>query len=255
MSQQINLLRRTSGKGSFALTSARTMALGLGICVTLSLLMGGYENYRLRATEAEAAKVAAALKQAMLVNDKATAVRVPRKPNAQLEVRVQELEAQLKARQEIVDALSRGLVGTTDGFSEYMRVFSRQSQQGVWLIGFDIGAGGDELTIMGRALGAELVPAYLQRLNREAAIQGRQFGSMVISQATPAAQIGPGEQQPVDAKGSGPRAVSVPYLEFTLSSNDPGRDHARGPLAGVSTPPARALSPVDAGIAGISHAK
>jgi len=82
-----------------------------------------------------------------------------------------------------VQALRRGLVGTTGGFSEYMRVFSRQAVQGLWLTGFDVAAGGDELTITGRTLNAELVPTYIQHLNREAAIQGRNFGSMLIKQA------------------------------------------------------------------------
>jgi hypothetical protein len=106
-----------------------------------------------------------------------------------------------------------------------MRVFSRQTLQGVWLTGFDITAGGDELTIAGRALSADLVPAYLQRLNREAAIQGRQFGSMVINQAPEAPKL---EQHAADSKQQVVRAVpAAPYLDFTLASNDPGHGLGR----------------------------
>jgi hypothetical protein len=225
MTQQINLLRTSSHKARFSFTSPRAMAYGLSIAVALSVLVAVYENHRLGAVEAEARNIAAMLKDATLANDKAIEGNVPRKPNAELEIRVRDLEAQLKARQEIVDALRRGLVGTTSGFSEYMRVFSRQTLQGVWLTGFDITAGGDELTIAGRALSADLVPAYLQRLNREAAIQGRQFGSMVINQAPEAPKL---EQHAADSKQQVVRAVpAAPYLDFTLASNDPGHGLGR----------------------------
>ena len=52
----------------------------------------------------------------------------------------------------------------------------------MWLTAFDIAAGGSDLTIEGRALSADLVPAYLQRLNNEPPMQGRKFASVVIAQ-------------------------------------------------------------------------
>jgi hypothetical protein len=201
------------------------MACGLGISVALSGLLAVYEHQQLKTVEGQARKVAALVKEAATATDKAVEAAAPRKPNAELELTVRELEAQLKARQDIVDALRRGLVGTTGGFSEYMRVFARQTVQGVWLTGFDITAGGDELTIAGRTLNADLVPAYLERLNREAAVQGRSFGSMVINQAPEGPKF---EQQPSDPKQPGTRAASGnPVLEFTLASSDPGHGGTR----------------------------
>ena len=44
-----------------------------------------------------------------------------RKPDPGLEAKVLDLSAQVKVRQEIVGALKGGSVGTTAGFSEYMR--------------------------------------------------------------------------------------------------------------------------------------
>jgi hypothetical protein len=63
-----------------------------------------------------------------------------------------------------------------------MRAFARQSLDGVWLTGFEIDAGGRELALSGRALGAELVPRYLERLNHESLLQGRQFSSLKVDQ-------------------------------------------------------------------------
>ena len=220
MSQQINLLSNArSDKAKFSFGSAQGMVCGVAVALAVTVGFAAYENYQLRAMESQAAKVNALFKQSGLAPTGKP--DEPRKPSPELEARVSELEAQLKARQEVVDALQKGLVGTTNGFSEYMRVFSRQNVQGVWLTGFDIAAGGDDLTIMGRALNADLVPAYLQRLNREAAIQGRGFGSMVISQPV---QTSRPEQPAPDVKGTAPRPA---YLEFTVSSLAQGTDRAK----------------------------
>src|SRR3954471_16838614 len=131
MSQQINLLRQGTKRRAFSLTSARTMACALALAVALSAVVAVYENQRLTTIEAEARRLAALVKEAGIVNDNASQASAPRKPNAELDAGVRDLEAQLKARQDIVDALRRGLVGTTEGFSEYMRVFSRQTLLGV----------------------------------------------------------------------------------------------------------------------------
>ena len=59
-------------------------------------------------------------------------------------------------------ALKGGAFGNQQGFAEYLRAFSRQSVNGLWLTGFTI-AGSGELEIRGRVLEpgsrAELYPA------------------------------------------------------------------------------------------------
>jgi hypothetical protein len=233
------------------------MAYGFGIAVSITLVLAAIENYRLRGIETEARQVAVLFKESALARDKAAGNETARKPNAELEIRVRELEAQLKGRQEIVDALRKGLVGTTAGFSEYMRVFARQSLPGVWLTGFDIAAGGDDLTIAGRALSPDLVPAYLQRLNREAPTQGRQFASISINQASARQplKIAPERQE---AKEPNRRPSVTPHVEFVISSTHPD-DKTR--LSPPATPQRDALpslslrAPVEDAARGVPNAK
>jgi len=212
MSQQINLLDSFARKKRLSFTSTTAISYGIGAAVLLAILVAVYEDFRLQGVEAEARAVARSLKDATSASEKAAGTQVPRKPSAELEARIVELNAQLKARQDIIDALKSGAVGSTSGFSEYMRVFSRQSLEGLWLTGFDIAAGGNDLTLAGRALRADLVPTYLERLNREAPMQGRQFASMVINQSAPSR--GPA----TESKETAGRPRLPPHVEFVISS-------------------------------------
>jgi hypothetical protein len=234
VSQQINLLGDRFRKKRFSFTSAAAMSYGIGIAAALALLLALYEDRALRAIEAQAQASARALKETSLAYEKAAGAQTPTKPSPELEARVVELNAQLKARQEVIDALKSGAVGSTAGFSEYMRVFSRQSLDGLWLTGFDIVAGANELTITGRALNADLVPAYLQRLNAEGPMKGRQFASMVINQAQ-----GLSAASAQDPKNASPSSLPA-YVEFRVSTGDLAGTGSRSePGAGSPQGPAR----------------
>ena len=209
MSQQINLfspifLRQ---KKHF---SAVTMLQSLGLIVAGSVLFYGYLVYRSSALTVQAAETDKKLasEQARLV--KLTGEFSPKQKSAQLEAEIKQAEAQLKARQEVMDTLKTGALGTTDGYSGYMRAFARQSVNGLWLTGFDITGAGNEMAIIGRTLRPELVPVYVQRLSREPVMKGRQFAFLQIS-------------LPQQTKGDTKRAELVRYLEFNLQSVEPGK--------------------------------
>jgi Tfp pilus assembly protein PilN len=237
MRQQINLLNPASRKEPFSFTSLRAMAYGIGVAVVLTLLGGIYEHYRLGGVEAEAVQVAAMLKQATAGRTITTAPQAPPKPDAELEMKLRELQAQHEARQRLVETVRRALTESSGGFSEYMRVFSRQKMDGVWLTGFDIASGGEDLTISGRAASADLVPAYLQRLNREAPLQGRQFAKISVNQL-PARQ----SAQPPDA-AAGARGAPPSYVEFMVSTDDPTDKTRAAEAAQRSTSPWRPKRP------------
>jgi hypothetical protein len=212
MSQQINLLDAIGAKRGFSLTSAAAMACGVLAAAALTLGLGAYEHARLAGLQTEALAVDRALKDAQLGQAKATGEIKARSPDPADDARLSQLEAQLRSRNEVAEALNGGVAGTAAGFSRYMMALSRQSLPGVWLTGFDLAAGGSELTLSGRALNPELLPAYLQRLTQEAPLQGRRFASMVISQ--PAAVTPAKSDQDDSASARKP----PPYIEFVISS-------------------------------------
>ena len=218
MSQQINLYNPIFRQRSFSFTSATAMLYGVGIAAAIAALAAVYEDYQLRAMQIQAQAVDQAYKNATARHDKLATELTQQKPNAQLEAEIAALDAQLQGRREIIGTLKSGVVGNTDGFSDYMRAFSRQSINGLWLTAFDIALAGNELAIQGRTLSADLVASYLKQLNQERAMQGRQIAAMRISQPPPeqeADKSAPGQKDAKKQKPAPPR-----YLEFTISTMD-----------------------------------
>lgn len=235
MSQQINLVPQAVRKKPFSWTSSTTIASTVGIAAAIAMLFAVYQHVRLSQVEAQARSVAKTLEDVRARVDPSAAT--PRKPDASLEAKLVDLAAQLKARQEVIEALKGGTVGSTAGFSEYFRAFSRQQLEGVWLTGIDIAAGGADLTIVGRALSADLVPQYLGRLNAERPMQGRRVASISIAQPAKGG----------DPKDTAERALPR-YLSFEISSLDSGHPARVGATPqGSATAPSLALrAPLEA---------
>ena len=54
-----------------------------------------------------------------------------------------------------------------------MSAFARQSINGLWITGLVLD--NQQVALRGRALNPDLIPAYVTRLNKEPALQGRSF--------------------------------------------------------------------------------
>jgi hypothetical protein len=239
LSQQINLY--DSGVARKPRGASSLLLYAISAAVLVAALTAIYEQYQLRRVEADLRVIDAKLKEAQTRHETLAPAVGARKPDAAREAEMLDLLAQVKRRQEVMNALKSGAAGTTAGFSEFMLAFSRQSLAGVWLTGFDIDAGGKDLTLSGRALAADLVPRYVERLNREPLMHGRQFSSLRIDRvstaqnsATTAAQ----RSAPVPAPPAEGQADSTPpmlrYVEFSMSSA--GREQGAQPNR-VSTVP------------------
>ena len=220
MSQQINLFNPIFREAGFSYTSAKAMLYGVGIAVAIAALGAVYEDQRLRAVQTQAQAVDQTYKEITATSGKLVAeLSVAQKPNAQLEAALAALDAQLKDRQEIIQTLKSGAVGNTEGFSDYMRAFSRQSINGLWLTAFDIA--GNELALQGRTLSADLVANYLKQLNQEKALQGRRFAAMRISQPPPELAAAAPAAEPKADKGTKDQKPAMPrFLEFSISTRD-----------------------------------
>lgn len=103
-----------------------------------------------------------------------------RKPSIELAQQVAQLEAELASRNEVLSVLGAGVIGDTLGFSRHLSAFARQSFSGLWLTGLRVAAAGQDVVLEGRAVRPELVPNYLQRLNREDVMQGHAFAELEI---------------------------------------------------------------------------
>ncbi|MFH1043586.1 MAG: PilN domain-containing protein [Pseudomonadota bacterium] len=259
MSQQINLFNPVFRRRGFSFAAANSMLYGLGIVIAIAMLYGVYQDYRTRELARRAQEVARQHGEATARRDKLVAQQAGQKPNAALENELNQLEWRLRGRQDVVEALNSGAVGTTGGFSDYMRAFSRQTVNGLWLTGFDIASSGSELAIQGRTLSADLVPSYLKRLNQEPVLQGRQFAALRISQpkADPAAVAQREQAAKDEKKAEAPKADAAPkddktgkdalsapprYLEFSISTSGPVETGQKTPVPTPAPLAASALS-------------
>lgn len=208
MSQQINLYNPLFLKKE-KLFSARAMAQALGLVVLG--LAGIYAYSAIQTRDAEriakdyASQVASQRDQMVALSARSSAnVR-----SKTLEAEVARLESVVKSRQGLLDTLTTGQLGNSEGISRYLAAFGRQATPGVWLTGFTVGEGGNDLRVNGRVLHPDLVPVYLRALNREEVMRGRQVTELKLSaKDVPAAA----------AAGSvpGPRQAPVRFVDFSV---------------------------------------
>ncbi len=210
MSREINLLQPAFHKKRRSPLSAAVLGPALAV-----IAMGGIAWYLAERAEgallaAELAAVEQGVKDEQARHEKLIKEAAARRRDAALEAEVARLDVQLAARRSNLDALKGGAIGDTTGYSGHMRGLARQSLAGLWITGFAIS--GNDVSISGRVLSADLVPSYLKRLGTEPAFSGRSFSVLTIRQPAPAG-----------------RDVAAPpaWLEFSLASA-----HTETPAAG-----------------------
>ena len=204
MSQQINLFNPIFLKQKKIFTAVH-MAQTLGLVAAGALvlaLFGAVKTWQL-ASHAEAGKAALAAAEARLAQ--VTKEFPPRQKSQALEADLVRMQGELRALQEAQAVLERGELGNTAGYSEYFRALARQNVPGVWLTGVSVVGAGKEIGLEGRSLQPELVPGYIQRLTREAVLQGKTFGSLEIA-------------RPAVAQAAAAGAGTPTFVEFRLSS-------------------------------------
>jgi hypothetical protein len=215
LSQQINLFNPVFLKQN-KLFSALAMAQGLGLlCIGLAALiaLSSYQMTRVRKDAAvAAAQLTNAQNQLTLMVDKTK----PVEKDKALEEAIQKSESRLGASQRVLDFVAKGDFGSSQGYSEYFRAFSRRKVAGVWLTGFSLNDGGNAIEIDGRALQPGLVPVYISGLKNESLFTGKSFGSMQLR--TPAAS----STEPTEkaASAAAKPAAGLEYVEFSLRTSE-----------------------------------
>jgi len=203
LSQQINLYNPLFLKQE-KYFSGRTMAQALGL---IALGLAGLCGYAL--IEARNAENAARQYGDQVTAQREQLVKLTTQLASQgrskpLETEVARLEREVNLRQGTLDALGTGELGNSAGFSDFFAAFGRQTMAGVWLTAITVDGSGTELTVNGRALRAELVPAYIRKLSEEPMMRGRRVADMKLAAKEVAPKAG--------------RAEPERFVEFTLSA-------------------------------------
>jgi hypothetical protein len=221
LSQQINLFNPLFMRKE-KYFSARTMLQSLGLIALGLLLLYGYALVQTRGLERTAVDY-----RQQLSTQREQFVRLGAKGRSKLlDAEVARLEADADARRGMLELIRGGDLGDTVGFSRYLEAFARHSVQGVWLTGFNVGERGNVLTIRGRVLHADLVPAYLKALNDDPVMRGRQVTEMKLTARDDSSAGRSG--------GAGAAAGPARYVEFELmaplKAGAPGKGEGK-PLA------------------------
>jgi hypothetical protein len=215
MSQNINLVNPAFRKQRQRVTLAMVaQCVGLTLAVLLS-----YHYYLRQQVSGVAAELQSAeglLQSQRGYLDKLKGRAAAPKPEAQLDADIARYEDELKNAREAMAVLKGGAFGNQQGFAEYLRAFSRQSMNGLWLTGFTISGNGD-LEIRGRVLSPDLVPSYIQRLNKEKVLAGRSFARLEMNR--------PGGQPPAAGAAKDARKDKAPeraprFLDFSLATTE-----------------------------------
>jgi hypothetical protein len=165
----------------------------LAVVATYAILAaaGGWA-WQHAATRQEAATVAEAqLRSAKERLEAETRAAAARKPSPQMLGELENAEGLLRRRVEIASLLESGAVGSMGGFAEFLRGFARQAPEGLWLTGFKIGSGGNDMEIRGSMLNQAALPDYIRRLGAEKAFQGRNFAALTMNRVDSAPAVSP----------------------------------------------------------------
>lgn len=202
MTQNINLYD-PSLRAKREWLTAGNAATAIGVCLLAVTLAGTWARHdvaKLRQPAADTSAALEATQQELLdLNQRVTEL----KPDPKLQAELRLLQMAVTQRQSAFVMLQAGGLGHETGHANALGAFARQSIQGLWLTGVVLDH--QQVALRGRSMSPELIPTYVSRLNKEAALQGRSFRALSIARP---------EQE---AAASAP-ARSAPFVEFSLVS-------------------------------------
>ncbi len=176
--QQINLYQHTApawrpfGSATLALACG---AIGCGLAVIWAF--GSYQVARLQQS-VDALQRQQTAQQAAL--SALGSLQMDGANPADLQTRIQQLSAELAARERALALLQGGAVGSTRGFSPQLAALARHPIAGLWLRQITLSNLTGSASLAGEAVDPDTVPRYLHVLSTEPVLAGLRFDRLVI---------------------------------------------------------------------------
>jgi Tfp pilus assembly protein PilN len=99
---------------------------------------------------------------------------------ADLQSRLQELDAELAVRQHALALLQANAAGSTNGFSAELAALARHPMPGLWLQQIMLSDQTGSMSLAGEATDPDRVPRYLRALGSERTLAGMRFQRLAI---------------------------------------------------------------------------
>ena len=202
MTQNINLYDASLRAKREWLTAVNA-ATAVGVCALAVVLAGTWAVHDVRQLRQPATEAHTALEAAQKELVDLTQRLAQSKPDLRLQGELRAIQAAVTQRQSAFTLLQAGGLGNETGHANALNAFARQSINGLWLTGVTLDQ--QQVALRGRSTSPDLIPSYVNRLNKEAALQGRSFRALHI------------ERPEQEAAASAP-ARSAPFVEFSLVS-------------------------------------
>lgn len=172
--QQINLYQPIFRKQE-KVFSARTMLLVFVVTIIFFSAIYGYARWNVSSLVTQSDKLAVSYQSEIKRLENLTRLYPVKQKNKKVELELEEIKKERKAKLFLVKTLSSRSLGNEDGFSVLFEAMARQRPQGMWLQRFEIEKGGQVIGLHGSSLQPELVPEFLQSLSEESSFDGSNF--------------------------------------------------------------------------------
>lgn len=192
--QQVNLYQHTAP--AWRPFGSATLALAAGAvsgCLALIWAFGSWQVARLQSSVDALQRQQAAQRTALSALG---SLQSNANNPADLQARIQQLSAELAARERALALLQGGAVGSTRGFSPQLVALARHPMAGLWLRQITLSDLTGSMSLAGEAVDPDRVPRYLHALASERVLAGLRFDRLVIERpegtSEPPLAAGPG---------------------------------------------------------------
>lgn len=182
MEQQVNLYQPILGAEK-RLFSARAIGVCLATFIVCLAALVGFESSRTGRIENSLVQLEAREASNIEMSARANAVLRPTATIEQLDAEAKTLSANIASRERALDIVRRGAVSVSGGFAARLEALARQQLDGIWLSSIILGSGDSRLAMQGRATDPNLLPAFLNNLAEERAMDGVRFDTLSMRRA------------------------------------------------------------------------
>jgi hypothetical protein len=179
MQQQINFYRADYRSVTENFATGSTLIV-CGVIVLAMFLGYGFVMYKLPGIERELQTVNDQEKAAIVRLENLQSSLSVASGDTSWEERLEEARRSLRNQQLVLGLVQDSSLGNIQGFSHHLNSLARQDTDGLWLSYIRLSAQGDNTVLEGRALRADMVPAYLQGLAEEPPFATQRFNQFQI---------------------------------------------------------------------------